>query len=192
MQPYSPAIEAQMRSFYQSLSERDRRRYAALEASKLGRGGLSYIASLLECNRHTIAQGQKELDNPQAMQQTAIRRPGGGRKSSLEIIPDLDAAFLQVLEHHTAGSPVKADIKWTNLTQKEIALGLKELGIEVSVTVVQQLLDKHQFVRRKAQKYKSTGLSPHRDEQFIKIAQLRAQYGASPNPVISMDTKKKS
>lgn len=111
MQPYSPAIEAQMRSFYQSLSQRDRRRYAALEASKLGRGGLSYMACLLGCHRHTIAQGLQELDDPEAMQQTGIRRPGGGRKSSLEVVPDLEAAFLQVLEDYTAGSPVKAEIK---------------------------------------------------------------------------------
>src|SRR4030095_7320336 len=33
---YSPTIEAQMRAFYQSLSEKDRRRYAAIEACKLG------------------------------------------------------------------------------------------------------------------------------------------------------------
>ena len=38
MPRYSPAIEAQMRMFYQSLSEKDRCRYAAIEARKLGRG----------------------------------------------------------------------------------------------------------------------------------------------------------
>ena len=40
---YSPTIEAQMRAFYQSLSEKDRRRYAAIEACKLGHGGHSYM-----------------------------------------------------------------------------------------------------------------------------------------------------
>jgi hypothetical protein len=42
MHRYSPKIEEQMEAFYQSLSEKDRRRYAAIEACKLGRGGLSY------------------------------------------------------------------------------------------------------------------------------------------------------
>lgn len=32
---------------------------------------------------------------------------------------------------------------------------------------------------------------PHRNEQFEKIAKLKAQYQAAGNPVISMDTKKK-
>ena len=42
--PYSPEIEQAMRSFYDSLSEKDRRRYAAIEVAKLGYGGVEYIA----------------------------------------------------------------------------------------------------------------------------------------------------
>ena len=61
---YSPVIEAQMRAFYQSLSEKDRRRYAAVEVCKLDRGGLSYIANVLGCDRHTIAQGYKNSPIP--------------------------------------------------------------------------------------------------------------------------------
>ncbi len=36
---YSPEIEHSMRIFHDSLSEKDRRRYAAIEATKLGHGG---------------------------------------------------------------------------------------------------------------------------------------------------------
>jgi hypothetical protein len=71
MPHYSPALETEMRLFYQSLSEKDRRRYAAIEARKLGRGGLSYIARILSCDRHTIAQGMQELVDPEALQQRA-------------------------------------------------------------------------------------------------------------------------
>ncbi|AKH36907.1 MULTISPECIES: hypothetical protein [Nitrosomonas] len=39
---YAPEVEAQMRNFYHSLSEKDRRRYAAVEAAKLGHGGITY------------------------------------------------------------------------------------------------------------------------------------------------------
>jgi hypothetical protein len=104
MPPYRSAIEAQMCLFYQSLSEKDRRRYAAIEAPKLGRGGLNYIARVLGCDRHTIAQGMQELLAPETLQQTRIRRAGGGRKPSHEVIPELDTAFLQVLEAHTAAA----------------------------------------------------------------------------------------
>ena len=44
MQPYPPEVEAIMRSFYQSLNEKDRRRYAGIEALKFGHGGRVYIA----------------------------------------------------------------------------------------------------------------------------------------------------
>ena len=36
-----------MRDFYDSLSEKDRRRYAAIEAEKLGYGGASYILAIV-------------------------------------------------------------------------------------------------------------------------------------------------
>ena len=41
MDAYSPEIEYTMQIYYHSLSEKDRRRYAAIEAIKLGHGGLS-------------------------------------------------------------------------------------------------------------------------------------------------------
>ena len=190
---YSPTIEAQMRAFYQSLSEKDRRRYAAIEACKLGHGGHSYIARVLGCDRHTIAQGMQELTEPDALQQPRIRRGGGGRKPSDEVIPGLATAFLQVLQEHTAGSPMHAAVKWTNLTHREIAERLAaDHGITVSVTVVKRLLRQHDFVRRKAQKRTRTGECTHRDAQFTKIARLKETYTAQGNPILSIDTKKKS
>ena len=132
----------------------------------------------------------QELTDPDALEQVRIRHQGGGRKASLEVIPELEAAFLRVLENYTAGSPMNAEVKWTNLTYQEIADHLKEQDIQVSVTVVKQLLQKHHFVRRKAQKRKRAGECEQRDEQFAKIAQHREAYVGSPNPILSIDTKK--
>lgn len=78
---YEPHIEEQMRAFAQSLSEKDLRRYAALEALRLGFGGAEYIAGVLGCSTRTIVRGADELallpDDPAAGR---VRRPGGGRK----------------------------------------------------------------------------------------------------------------
>jgi hypothetical protein len=60
---YGPEIEHSMRMFHDSLSETDRRRYAAIEAAKLGHGGTEYIATLLGCDPKTIRQGQQDLDH---------------------------------------------------------------------------------------------------------------------------------
>ena len=43
MSPYLPSIETHMRAFYQCLSEKARRRYAAIEAHKLGHGGRNQL-----------------------------------------------------------------------------------------------------------------------------------------------------
>jgi hypothetical protein len=59
---YNAEIEHSMRMFYNSLSEKDRRRYAAIEAAKLGHGGIGYIATLLGCDPKTIRQGRRDLD----------------------------------------------------------------------------------------------------------------------------------
>lgn len=83
-------------------------------------------------------------------------------------------------------------IKWTNLNRPQIAKLLKAEGISVSVTVVDQLSRKHHYRRRKARKELATGSHPQRNEQFEKIKQLKQRYTEEGNPVMSMDTKKKS
>ena len=191
IQPYSPEIETQMHTFYQSLSEKDRRRYAAIEAKKLGYGGISYIRRVLGCDERTIIRGMSELEKPLPENETRIRQPGGGRKSVLATTPDLDAAFLQVVESHTAGSPMDEKIKWTNMARGEIAIRLEEEGFKVSVTVVDQLLKKHNFRRRQAFKSEAGKQVPQRDEQFKNIETLKQEYHKQGNPVMSMDVKKK-
>jgi hypothetical protein len=103
--------------------------------------------------------GLRELQDETVLEQERIRQPGGGRKSAFETIASLDEAFLGVLERHTAGSPMDETVKWTNLKRHEIARLLENEGIEVSVTVVDQLLKKHNFRKRKAVKTLATILS---------------------------------
>lgn len=54
---YSAEIEVQMQCYYQSLSEKDRRRYAGIEAVKLGHGGIAYISRVLGCDQISYAPG---------------------------------------------------------------------------------------------------------------------------------------
>jgi len=188
---YPPEIEQQMKTVYESLSEKDRRIYAAIEAQKFRRGGISYMAAILGCARQTIRRGLKELKDPRTLPKDRIRRPGGGAKSKLESIAGLDAAFLEIVRDYTAGDPMKEEVLWTNLAHQEIADRLRAHGMDVSVRIVKQLLRKHNFKKRRAQKSLRTGENADRDAQFRRIAHLRAQYEAVGNPIISIDTKKK-
>jgi len=191
---YSEELEAEMLKFYNSLSEKDKRRYAAIEAKKLGHGGIKYISELFECHRNTITGGKEELENIEVekFNDKAIRVQGGGRKSCFEQIPELDQAFLRVVQEHTAGDPMQAEIKWTYLSQAQIVEGLKQQGIEISMPIVRQLLDKHNYVKRKAQKQMAIGKTVNRNEQFENINRLKQEYKDAGNPIISIDTKKKS
>lgn len=192
MNPYPSDIEQQMQGLYKSLNEKDRRRYAAIEATKLGWGGISYIGALFGCDYYTIRLGLSELDDVVAMNQEGIRAKGGGRKSAFETVEGLDEVFLEVLEEHTAGSPMDEGQKWTNLNRQEIAQLIEVDGKAISVTLVDQLLKKHQYRKRKAQKRLCTGETAHRNEQFENIGKLRKSYQDAGHPVLSMDTKKKS
>ena len=99
--------------------------------------------------------------------------------------------FQQVIEDHTAGDPMQQDVRWTNLTQEQIAQRLAEAGTPVSSPVVKQLLDHHGFRRRKAQKFTAMGHHPDQDAQFHNIARLKDEFWASNDPILSMDSKKK-
>jgi len=82
MHPYPRIVENHMKVFYDSLSEKDRRRYAAVEAEKLGHGGAQYIAQVLDCDPQTIRQGGEDIDQlPHDEAQGRIRKKGGPQES---------------------------------------------------------------------------------------------------------------
>jgi hypothetical protein len=77
VEPYAPEVEQRMKTLYKSLNERDRRRYAAIEADKLGFGGQTYISQLLGCDHKTLQRGLDELDHPPDLPPGRIRKKGG-------------------------------------------------------------------------------------------------------------------
>ncbi|MDJ0691965.1 MAG: hypothetical protein QNJ41_26135 [Xenococcaceae cyanobacterium MO_188.B32] len=82
LRPYPPEIEEIMLLFYQSLSEKERRRYAAIEALKIGYGGISYAVRLFGANSRTIKRGIEDLKSAELMNQSRIRVKGGEEKGS--------------------------------------------------------------------------------------------------------------
>lgn len=189
MVTYSPAHERTMRAFYNSLRENDRRRYAAVEAAKLGYGGIEYIAKVLDVDPKTIRRGQDDLDNLPEPSPEHIRQPGGGRKRKLDQDPKLDQDFQKVLVEHTAGSPTLETLIWTNLTKSEIVDLMQECGSFTSVHIVHQLLDLHGFHQRQAERKVPPFRHPDRNNQFETIARLKSEYLDSANPILSMDLK---
>jgi hypothetical protein len=77
VEPFAPAVERMMQRLYRSLREHDRRRYAAIEATKLGPGGVAYIADLLGCDPKTIRHGVTELEGTDELDPQRVRKKGG-------------------------------------------------------------------------------------------------------------------
>src|SRR5258705_10685788 len=132
MSPYSHDVEQTMRAFYRSLRENDRRRYAAVEAAKLGHGGIEYIAKVLGIDPKTIRQGQRDLHDLPERPATRVRKPGGGRKRRLDQDPNIHDDFPKVTVEHTASSPTEESLIWTNLTTTEIVDLMQECGSHVT------------------------------------------------------------
>ena len=83
MQRYSEKVERHMKLFYDSLSEKDRRRYAAVEAEKLGHGGVEYVAQVVGCHPSTIRQGEEDIARlPEDAAPDRVRKKGGTQKLS--------------------------------------------------------------------------------------------------------------
>ena len=74
MQTYGVVIERTMKRFFDSLSEKDRRRYAAVEAAKLGHGGVEYVAQVLGCDPKTLQRGREELAQTEVPAAGRIRK----------------------------------------------------------------------------------------------------------------------
>jgi len=90
MEAYSVEVETKMKRLFGWLSEKDRRRYAAVEAAKLGHGGVEYIAHLLACDPKTIRQGLQELEEPEDAAAGRVRKKGADA-TLIESQPTLEA-----------------------------------------------------------------------------------------------------
>jgi len=79
---YAPEVERKMKAFYDSLSEKDRRRYAAVEAAKLGYGGNEYVARVVGCHPDTIRQGSEDIEKlPEDEAADRVRKKGRPQES---------------------------------------------------------------------------------------------------------------
>jgi len=84
------STEERIRAFFTTLSEKDRRRFAALESQRFGHGGIAYVVRLLDCSRRTVERGIAELTVlPEDPAAGRTRREGGGRKKKLKSCPVL-------------------------------------------------------------------------------------------------------
>ncbi len=100
-------------------------------------------------------------------------------------------AFKAVLQTHIAGDPMKPDCLWTNLSMQAISRLMSTAGFHASPYTVEQLLDHCKLGHRQAFKYLTMRQHKDRGQQFDILNSYKQSFLDSPNPIISIDTKKK-
>jgi hypothetical protein len=172
------------------LNEQSRRRYVALEAQALGRGGVSAMARISGLARSTIYHGMLDLRNNASAPAGRIRRPGGGRKSKASQDPTLLTDLKKLVEPSTRGDPIKP-LLWTSRSLRRLAKELAKKGHQVCPTVVGDLLRSLGYRRQANSKTREGSQHIDRDAQFQYINAQAEAFLAAHEPVISVDTKKK-
>ena len=70
------------KQFFDTLNERQKRHYAALEANALGHGGQRAVSQAFGIDADTIRRGFRELASGDTLPDNRVRKPGGGRKKN--------------------------------------------------------------------------------------------------------------
>ena len=184
------SIRAKYLGLLGDLDERGRRRWAAVEARDLGRGGIAAVAAATGLSDRTIRTGLKELADPAAAPSHRQRRVGGGRKSHAVTQPDLRGALDRLIEPTARGSPTNP-LRWTILSTHRLAEELRTQGFAVGATSVRRMLRAMGYSLQGNRKAREGVQHPDRDGQFRHIADRVKARRRRCEPAISVDTKKK-
>ena len=183
-------IQSKYENLAGDLDERARRRWAAVEAMSLGRGGIAAVAKATGISDRTIRNGIREMregDTPPAGRQ---RRVGGGRKDVKQKAPGLLDALEGLVEPTARGDP-RTPLKWTCKSTRDLAKELKKLGYTVSHSTVARLLKDAGYSLQSNRKTIEGKQHPDRNAQFEHISRRIKSQQRAGQPALSVDTKKK-
>src|SRR5690348_10056289 len=170
--------------------ERQRRLLMGAEARALGHGGIRLVARAAGVREATVSLGVEELEAG-AEPLGRARRPGGGRKRAADADPGLRPALLALVEPDERGDPM-SPLRWVIKSTRNLAGELTRQGHKVSADTVGDLLRAEGFSLQGNAKTLEGTRHPDRDAQFRYINEQARDHQATADPVISVDTKKRS
>jgi hypothetical protein len=184
----------QINVFMSRLNEPQRRWFAALEAGRKGHGGRRLISQITGLSLMTIRRGERELAVDLApCSRTQLRAPGGGRPTLQTRDPVLEPALEELLASETAGDPMGQRAMAKRSSLQHLSSKLAEAGHPASRPTIAKLLrQKGYSPKRNARRANARSSPPERNAQFEHIAEKRNDFQAAGDPIISVDTKKKS
>jgi hypothetical protein len=172
------------------LNEQSRRRFVALEARALGRGGISLMAGISGLSRSTIYHGLSDIRQHISAAPGQVRTAGGGRKRKTVEDPTLLVDLKSLVEPATRGDPMQP-LLWTTRSLRNLVKELAKKGHRVCPTVVGDLLRGMGYSLQANSKTREGSKHIDRDAQFQYISTQAKVFLVAQEPVISVDTKKK-
>lgn len=183
------SIEEQYALMKQELNERQWRHYLAMEALRIGPGGIARVMRDSGSDFKTIKRGIREVREGEAYRPgDRVRSPGGGRKKLSQSDPTLLADLEALVE--PKGDPMSL-LRWTTKSLSHLEEALARMGHTIKRSALANLLRDLGF-SLKANKKNIEGVShPDRDEQFRHIDERCKAFEEMGEPIISVDCKKK-
>src|SRR5271165_451471 len=172
------------------LNEQSRRRFVALEARELGRGGICLMSRITGLARSTIYHGLSDIRHNVSAPAGRTRTEGGGRKKKTTQDPSLVVDLKRLVEPVTRGDPMRP-LLWTTRSLRNLVKELAKKGHKVCPTVVGDLLRGMGYSLQANSKTREGSKHIDRDAQFRYINTQAKAFLAANEPVISVDTKKK-
>jgi len=173
-----------------ALDERSRRLVLAAEAQALGWGGIELVHRATGFSRPALARGIRELSQPTPSDSSRVRRPGGGRKRTIEKDPTLRTDLEALVEPGTRGDP-ESRLRWTYKSLRALTREIRSQGHQVSTWTVAEALVEAGYSLQGNRKTKEGSRHPDRNAQFEHINATVIELQKAGQPVISVDTKKK-
>lgn len=167
-----------------------RRLVAASESLTIGFGGTSEVSRQTGVSRRAIIQGIKELHEAPSHHPGRVRRPGGGRKKTVDTDATLKPDLERLVDPVTRGDP-ESPLRWTCKSVRKLSEELNRLGHQTSHRMVAELLHELGYSLQANRKTLEGSGHADRDEQFQHINQRVTQLLSRHQPVISVDTRKK-
>jgi hypothetical protein len=164
--------------------------FAAAEVRTAEWGCLAIVADITGLARSTINRGEDDLE-AEPLAKGQVRRTSGGRKAVSETDPELLPELKRLAEPATLGDPMRPLI-WVSKSMDKVGRDADGDGASDQRDTVRKELVKLGFSRQHNRKADEGAKHPDRNAQFEHINTKIVAAQAAGQPVISVDTKRRS
>lgn len=168
-----------------------RRLYAATEAKRLGKRGLTLVSEITGMSAVTIRRGQEELDSLMAGNPVEKKVGRPGRRPTTVKYPGIEHVIERMIADETGGDPMTQQC-YVRMSSRNLSRRLSAAGYQMSNHTAWKLLKQMGYSMKVNEKIRAlTRHAPKRDAQFAYIKAQKLAFQERGDPVISVDSKKK-